>query len=68
MLVGLRRRARERATPARRRVTFFVVSVVSTAVTLLGAALLYAATGAVHLALLAARLDGPTGAARHGRR
>ena len=30
--------------------TFFVVSVVSTAVTLLGAALLYAATGAVHFA------------------
>jgi NADH-quinone oxidoreductase subunit N len=37
-------------------VTFFVVSVVATAVTLLGAALLYAATGAVHLDHLAARL------------
>ena len=41
--------------------TFFVVSVVATAVTLLGAALLYAATGAVHFAALARRW--PTGAA-----
>ncbi len=38
--------------------TFFVVSVVSTAVALLGAALLYAATGAVHFTRLAEALDG----------
>jgi NADH-quinone oxidoreductase subunit N len=37
-------------------VTFFVVSVVSTAVALLGAALLYASTGAVHFGRLAAAL------------
>jgi NADH-quinone oxidoreductase subunit N len=37
-------------------VTFFVVSVVSTAVTLLGAALLYAVTGAIHFARLLAVL------------
>jgi NADH-quinone oxidoreductase subunit N len=37
-------------------VTFFVVSVVSTAVALLGAALLYAATGALHFGRLAAAL------------
>ena len=36
--------------------TFFVVSVVSTTVTLLGAALLYALTGAVHLDRIAAAL------------
>jgi NADH-quinone oxidoreductase subunit N len=36
--------------------TFFVVSVVSTSVTLLGAGLLYALTGAVHLDRLAAAL------------
>ncbi|MBA3489466.1 MAG: NADH-quinone oxidoreductase subunit N [Longispora sp.] len=41
-------------------VTFFVVSVVSTAVTLLGAALLYASIGAVHLAKLRElRPEGP---------
>ena len=50
VLVGLRRRV---AASAEAAVTFFVVSVVSTAVTLLGAALLYAATGAVHFSLLA---------------
>ncbi|MEV1288183.1 proton-conducting transporter membrane subunit [Micromonospora sp. NPDC049679] len=49
VLVGLRRRAVASAEAA---VTFFVVSVVATAVTLLGAALLYAANGAVHLDLL----------------
>ncbi len=37
-------------------VSFFVVSVVSTAVTLMGAALLYALTGAVHLDRIAAAL------------
>jgi NADH-quinone oxidoreductase subunit N len=40
-------------------VTFFVVSVVSTAVTLLGAALLYAATGALYFTQVAAALGGP---------
>jgi NADH-quinone oxidoreductase subunit N len=40
-------------------VTFFIVSVVSTAVTLLGAALLYAATGAIHFAALTSALAGP---------
>jgi len=63
VLVGLRRRVLESAEGA---VTFFIVSVVATAVTLLGAALLYAATGAVHFDRLAAALDaapggGPTG-------
>jgi NADH-quinone oxidoreductase subunit N len=38
-------------------VTFFVVSVVSTAVSLLGAALLYAATGALHFGRLSSTLD-----------
>ncbi len=45
ILVGLRRRSVASAEAA---VTFFVVSVVSTAVTLMGAALLYGATGWVH--------------------
>jgi NADH-quinone oxidoreductase subunit N len=49
-LVALRRRSAESASGA---MTFFVVSVVSVAVTLLGAALLYSATGAVHLSALA---------------
>jgi NADH-quinone oxidoreductase subunit N len=52
-LVGLRRRVVASAEAA---VTFFVVSVVSTTVTLLGAALLYASTGAVHFAALASTL------------
>ncbi|GII26121.1 NADH-quinone oxidoreductase subunit N [Planosporangium mesophilum] len=52
-LVGLRRRVVASAEAA---VTFFVVSVVSTAVTLLGAALLYASTGAVHFGRLASVL------------
>jgi NADH-quinone oxidoreductase subunit N len=52
-LVALRRRSVASAEAA---VTFFVVSVVSTAVTLLGAALLYAATGALHFPALAAAL------------
>lgn len=50
VLVGLRRRSVASAEAA---VTFFVVSVVATAVTLLGAALLYAVTGTVHLRTLA---------------
>jgi NADH-quinone oxidoreductase subunit N len=53
VLIGLRRRVIASADAA---VTFFVVSVVSTAVTLLGAALLYASTGAVHFAALASAL------------
>ncbi len=57
-LVALRRRVRASAEAA---VTFFVVSVVASAVTLLGAALLYAATGTVHFGQLAAVLvTGPT--------
>jgi NADH-quinone oxidoreductase subunit N len=55
VLVGLRRFApRERVTTAgaSAAVTFLVISVVSTANALLGAALLYASTGALHLALL----------------
>ncbi len=54
-LVGLRRQTVASAEAA---VTFFVVSVVSTSVTLLGAGLLYAATGAVHLDRLSAALSG----------
>jgi NADH-quinone oxidoreductase subunit N len=54
VLVGLRRRTVASAEGA---VTFFVVSVVATSVTLLGAALLYALTGAVHLNALAAALN-----------
>ncbi len=50
ILVGLRRGAIDAA------VTFFVVSVVSTAVALLGAGLLYASTGALHFGRLAAAL------------
>ncbi len=50
VLVGLRRRSVASAEAA---VTFFVVSVVATAVTLLGAALLYAVTGVLHLRQLA---------------
>ncbi|WFE42473.1 proton-conducting transporter membrane subunit, partial [Micromonospora sp. WMMD998] len=56
--VGLRRASLAGAEAA---VTFFVVSVVATTVTLLGAALLYAVTGSLHLdrlgATLAARDD-----------
>ena len=50
VLVASRRESRAGAEAA---LTFFVVSVVATAVTLLGAALLYAATGALHLTRLA---------------
>ncbi|MBE1485235.1 NADH-quinone oxidoreductase subunit N [Plantactinospora soyae] len=49
VLVGLRHRSVAGAEAA---LTFFVVSVVATAVTLLGAALLYAVTGVVHLSRL----------------
>lgn len=55
VLVGLRRFApREPVTTAgaSASVTFFLISVVSTAIALLGAALNYAATGALHLARL----------------
>ncbi|MEU1684554.1 proton-conducting transporter membrane subunit [Micromonospora sp. NPDC005707] len=51
VLVGLRRGSLAGAEAA---VTFFVVSVVATTVTLLGAALLYAVTGTVHLDRLGA--------------
>jgi NADH-quinone oxidoreductase subunit N len=55
VLVGLRRFApgeRTSTAGASAAVTFFLVSVISTAISLLGAALLYASTGALHLALL----------------
>ncbi|GAA2363563.1 NADH-quinone oxidoreductase subunit N [Dactylosporangium salmoneum] len=57
LLVGLRRGAREGASAA---VTFFVVSVVSTAVALLGAALVFTATGGVHFADIAAGALAPS--------
>lgn len=50
ILVGLNR---QRVASAEAAVTFFVASVASTAVALLGAALLYGAYGVVHLDLLA---------------
>jgi NADH-quinone oxidoreductase subunit N len=53
VLVGLRRRTVASAEGA---VTFFVVSVVATSIALLGAALLYALTGAVHFSQLAGAL------------
>lgn len=55
ILVGLRRFLPGRpvnTAGAQAAVTFFVVSVVSTTIALLGAALVYAATGALHLRLL----------------
>jgi len=56
-LVALRRRTIASAEGA---VTFFVVSVVSSAVSLMGAALVYAVTGALHLgAIHAALADHP---------
>ncbi|SCL13581.1 NADH dehydrogenase subunit N [Micromonospora rhizosphaerae] len=51
VLVGLRRGSLASAEAA---VTFFVVSVVATTLTLLGAALLYAVTGGLHLGRLGA--------------
>ncbi len=53
VLVGLRKGSTASAEGA---LTFFVVSVVSTALTLLGAGLLYGLTGAVHLDRLALAL------------
>ncbi|MFG1949939.1 NADH-quinone oxidoreductase subunit N [Micromonospora sp. NPDC048830] len=53
VLVGLRRGSLAGAEAA---VTFFVVSVVATTLTLLGAALLYAVTGGLHLGRLGATL------------
>lgn len=55
ILVGLRRfapGAKVTTTGASAAVTFLLVSVISTAIALLGAALLYTATGALHLRLL----------------
>ncbi|SDT71481.1 NADH-quinone oxidoreductase subunit N [Actinoplanes derwentensis] len=55
ILVGLRRYApfaRPSVRPAEASLTFFLVSVISTAIALLGLALIYVATGAVHLNLL----------------
>ena len=57
-LVALRRR---RVASAEGAVVFFVVSVVSTAVTLLGAALLYAVTGALHFGAINAVPRDPSG-------
>src|SRR5690348_13668414 len=57
ILVGLRRFApRERVTTAgaSASITFFLISVISTAIALLGAALNYAATGALHFGHLVA--------------
>ncbi|MEW2326446.1 proton-conducting transporter membrane subunit [Micromonospora chersina] len=54
VLVGLRRGSLAGAEAA---VTFFVVSVVATTITLLGAALLYAVTGTLHLDRLGAAFD-----------
>jgi NADH-quinone oxidoreductase subunit N len=61
LLVGLRPRSVASAEGA---VTFFVVSVVATAVTLLGAALVYAVTGVLHLRLLAAAFTADADLAR----
>jgi NADH-quinone oxidoreductase subunit N len=55
VLVGLRRGSWASAEAA---VTFFLVSVVATTITLLGAALLYAVTGTVHLGRLGESLSG----------
>ncbi|HEU4424146.1 MAG TPA: NADH-quinone oxidoreductase subunit N [Pilimelia sp.] len=60
LLVGLRRGSVASAEGA---ITFFVVSVVATAVTLLGAALLYAVTGALHFGLLSAAFAADAGLA-----
>ncbi|GIJ44631.1 NADH-quinone oxidoreductase subunit N [Virgisporangium aliadipatigenens] len=48
VLVGLRRRPERAVESGQAAVTFLVVSVISTAISLLGAALVYAATGAIH--------------------
>ena len=59
-MTGLRRGDRKAAEAA---VKFFLVSVISTAVMLMGVSLVYGATGSVFLAPMAAALDGgtPTG-------
>jgi NADH-quinone oxidoreductase subunit N len=57
LLVALRRTV----AAAEGAVTFFVVSVVATTVSLLGAALLYASTGALHLRLLAVAFEADPG-------
>ncbi|HEX5739960.1 MAG TPA: proton-conducting transporter membrane subunit, partial [Pilimelia sp.] len=64
LLVALPARAAAGARAAGAAVTYFVVSVVATAVTLLGAALLYATHGHLHLDALAAgpRVAGPLAA------
>ncbi|WP_245601632.1 NADH-quinone oxidoreductase subunit N [Hamadaea tsunoensis] len=54
VLVGLRRKSVESAQAS---VTFLLTSVIATAVTLLGAALVYAATGEVRLSALTTALD-----------
>ncbi|MEU4621750.1 proton-conducting transporter membrane subunit [Actinoplanes sp. NPDC023801] len=57
VLVGLRRFAPAEiptSRPAQSAVTFFLISVISTAIALLGIALYHAATGILHLSLLAA--------------
>ncbi|NUO56343.1 MAG: NADH-quinone oxidoreductase subunit N [Hamadaea sp.] len=54
VLVGMRRKSPESAQAA---VTFLLTSVAATAVTLLGAALMYAATGQVHFRALSTALD-----------
>ena len=59
ILVGLRRTV----AGASAAVTFFLVSVVSAALSLLGAALLYAATGTVHLSRIAVAASGPSAVA-----
>jgi NADH-quinone oxidoreductase subunit N len=64
LLVGLRR---DVVASAEGSVTFFLVSVVATAVTLLGAALLYASTGAVHFDRLTEALAAPAGGGPMGR-
>lgn len=56
-LVALRRTA----VAAEAALKFFLLSVVSTAVTLFGAALVYGATGAVHLDRIGIALSGPGG-------
>ncbi|GAA0534975.1 NADH-quinone oxidoreductase subunit N [Paractinoplanes ferrugineus] len=63
VLVGLRRFApgeRPSTAGASASITFFLISIVSTAIALLGAALNYAATGAIHLEHLVAGI-GPLG-------
>ncbi|MET9345521.1 NADH-quinone oxidoreductase subunit N [Streptomyces termitum] len=57
-LVGLKRGDRRSSEAA---LKFFLSSVTATAVTLLGASFVYAATGTLHLTEIAARLDGVPG-------